>query len=212
MTTGDARKRVNAIKQYSSLGSGLKIAMRDLEIRGAGNLLGTQQSGHDAAIGFDLYCQVLRHAVGTLKGQQAPMRLDVALSINFLAGSEAEFQQNPDKLPAFIPESYMPEPALRIAAYKQVAEVVTVRELQELIKNWRDRFGAFPESVDNLLRCVDLKLAAHRGGISSVEIKEGKLMLTRRGEYILLGGKFPRLNVKASLKEQLLEALEFLKK
>src|SRR5678815_2264833 len=86
----DARKRISAIKQYSSLGSGFKIAMRDLEIRGAGNLLGPQQSGHITAVGFDLYCQLLKQSVSALKGEKVKPRLEVQTRIDFIANDPAE--------------------------------------------------------------------------------------------------------------------------
>src|SRR5690349_15370510 len=91
MTVGAARKRINAIQQYSSLGAGFRIAMRDLEIRGAGSILGTAQSGHIVAIGFDLYCQLLKQAVAQLKGQKARFRLDVDLKLDFVATNEGEY-------------------------------------------------------------------------------------------------------------------------
>src|SRR5256885_4653575 len=89
---GEARKRISAIKQYGSLGAGFKIAMRDLEIRGAGNILGTAQSGHIVSIGFDLYCALLRQAVTKLKGGKVQPRLEVVLRLDFLAPNEAEWR------------------------------------------------------------------------------------------------------------------------
>ncbi len=91
ITVGEARKRINAIKQYSSLGAGFKIALRDLEIRGAGNILGLAQSGHLTAVGFDLYCQLLRQAVGRLRGEKVRPRLDITMRLDFVAASEAEY-------------------------------------------------------------------------------------------------------------------------
>src|SRR4029079_4282269 len=91
MSVGAARKRINAIKQYSSLGAGFRIAMRDLEIRGAGSILGTAQSGHISAIGFDLYCQLLKQAVAQLKGRKPRHRLDVDARLDFVVTNEAEF-------------------------------------------------------------------------------------------------------------------------
>ena len=90
MTVGAARKRISAIKQYSSLGAGFRIAMRDLEIRGAGSILGTAQSGHIIAVGFDLYCQLLKQAVAQLKGQKPRLRLDVDVRLDFVVTNEAE--------------------------------------------------------------------------------------------------------------------------
>ena len=195
MTVGAARKRINAIQQYSSLGAGFRIAMRDLEIRGAGSILGTAQSGHIVAVGFDLYCQLLKQAVAQLKGEKLRPRLEVETRLDFLATNEGEFlAAGPDKLvPAFLPVSYVSEAALRIQAYRNLAEVTTSEQLQRLRREWRDRFGKWPPAVDNLLLLSEIKLSAARARVTRVEVREGKLMLTRRGDFILMGGKFPRL-------------------
>jgi transcription-repair coupling factor (superfamily II helicase) len=210
LTTQDARKRMNAIKQYSSLGSGFKIAMRDLEIRGAGNLLGTQQSGHVIAIGFELYCQVLKTAVAGLQGKKTSNRLEVALDLDFVAFNEADYAASPKKLPALLVVGYIQEAPLRIAAYKQLAEVTSQKQLTELVKNWRDRFGPYPAEVENLIRTVELKLAAAQKGFSAVQVKEDKLMLTKKGEYFQINGKFPRLRPSAKPKQRLEEAIVWL--
>jgi transcription-repair coupling factor (superfamily II helicase) len=195
MTIGAARKRINAIKQYSSLGAGFRIAMRDLEIRGAGSILGTAQSGHIMAIGFDLYCQLLKQAVAQLKGRKFQPRLDVDFRIDFVATNEAEFAQLGPKqrIPAFVPSSYISDTGLRIKAYREVAEIGTREQFDRVRKEWRDRFGKFPEPVENLFLLGEIKLAAAKAGISRVEVRERKLMLTRNGEFILVEGKFPRL-------------------
>jgi transcription-repair coupling factor (superfamily II helicase) len=195
MTVGAARKRINAIRQYSSLGAGFRIAMRDLEIRGAGSILGTAQSGHIMAVGFDLYCQLLHQAVAQLKGEKFRQRLEGEVRLDFVAGNEGEFlAAGPEKfVPAFVPASYITDSALRIQAYRNLAEVTTEQQLQRLRREWRDRFGKWPNAVDNLLLLSEIKLAAARARVSRVEVREGKLMLTRRGDFILVGGKFPRL-------------------
>ena len=212
MTSGAARKRINAIQQYSSLGAGFRIAMRDLEIRGAGSILGTAQSGHIVAVGFDLYCQLLKQAVAQLKGEKLRPRLEVEVRLDFLATNEGEFvTAGPAKLvPAFIPTSYITDAALRIQAYRSLAEVTTAEELQRLGRDWRDRFGKWPGAVDNLLLLSEIKLAASRARVSRVEVREEKLMLTRQGDFILVGGKFPRLtSVRIDL--NLPEVLQWLK-
>jgi len=231
MTVGAARKRISAIKQYSSLGAGFRIAMRDLEIRGAGSILGTAQSGHIVAIGFDLYCQLLKQAVAQLKGKKPRFRLDVDLKLDFVATNEAEFVpatmttksgglQSADtfgkapsfeRVPAFIPITYVSDPSLRIRAYRDVAEVTTHEQLQRLRRDWRDRFGPFPKAVDNLFGLIEIKLAAAKSGINRVEVRERKLMLTRQGDFILVAGKFPRL-VGAEIEHHLGEILELIKK
>jgi transcription-repair coupling factor (superfamily II helicase) len=222
MTVGAARKRISAIKQYSSLGAGFRIAMRDLEIRGAGSILGTAQSGHIVAIGFDLYCQLLKQAVTQLKGKKPRFRLDVDLKLDFVATNEAEFVATPNfavgeaggfsyKIPAFIPITYVSDPSLRIRAYRDVAEVTTHEQLRRLGRDWRDRFGLFPAAVDNLFGLIEMRLAAAKSGINRVEVRERKLMLTRRGDFILVAGKFPRL-VGAKVEQHLEEILELIKK
>jgi transcription-repair coupling factor (superfamily II helicase) len=196
MTVGAARKRINAIKQYSSLGAGFRIAMRDLEIRGAGSILGTAQSGHIMAVGFDLYCQLLKQAVAQLKGGKARARLDVEVRLDFVATNEAEFAQlGPEvRVPAFTPAQFIADPVLRIQAHRHLAEITTREQWDRLRKDWRDRFGKFPPPVDNLLVLTEIKLAAAKAGVTRVEVREGKLMLTRRGDFILVEGKFPRIS------------------
>jgi transcription-repair coupling factor (superfamily II helicase) len=213
MTVGAARKRINAIKQYSSLGAGFRIAMRDLEIRGAGSILGTAQSGHIMAVGFDLYCQLLKQAVAQLKGERARGRIEVEVRLDFVATNEAEFvQAGPEtRVPAFIPTSYVSDPTLRIQAYRALAEITTREQLDRVRKEWRDRFGKFPVAVDNLFLLNEIKLSAARANLTRVEVREAKLMLTRRGDFILVGGKFPRISTDR-IERQLAEVLDLIRK
>jgi transcription-repair coupling factor (superfamily II helicase) len=213
MAIGAARKRINAIKQYSSLGAGFRIAMRDLEIRGAGSILGTAQSGHIMAVGFDLYCQLLKQAVAQLKGEKLRFRLDVDLRLDFVATNEAEFVHLGPQAPvaAFAPTSFIADASLRIRAYRDIAEITSREQLDRLRRDWRDRFGSFPVAVDNLFLLTEIKLAAARSGISRVEVRERKLMLTRRGDFILVAGKFPRL-VAPEIEQHLGEVFELIKK
>lgn len=213
MTVGAARKRINAIKQYSSLGAGFRIAMRDLEIRGAGSILGTAQSGHIMAVGFELYCQLLKQAVAQIKGEKTQLRLEIDLRLDFVATNEAEsFTADPAKcVSAFLPTSYIEDSTLRIQAYRRLAEVTTQEQLDRLMKDWRDRFGPFPNPVQNLIALSLIKLAASKRQITRVETRGEKLMLTRRGDFILVAGKFPRL-VAPEIQERLKEILELLRK
>jgi transcription-repair coupling factor (superfamily II helicase) len=211
MMFGAARKRINAIKQYSSLGAGFRIAMRDLEIRGAGSILGTAQSGHIMAVGFDLYCQLLKQAVAQIKGQKPRWRLEVELRLDFVATNEAEFVHGDARVSAFLPRSYINDTPLRIQAYRRIAEITTAEQLDRLIKEWRDRFGAFPKAVENLITLAQIKLAAAIQEISRVETREDKLMLTRRRDFILVGGKFPRL-FAPEIEKRLQEILGLLRK
>jgi transcription-repair coupling factor (superfamily II helicase) len=247
MTGGLARKRINAIKQYSSLGAGFKIAMRDLEIRGAGNILGTKQSGHILAVGFDLYCQLLKQAVSKLKGEKVRPRVEVEVHLDFVVTNEAEWlmemtndkcqmskearmtkpeagprktgQSSSFDVPAFIrhsssdieslavaphplqrhfcaaflPTAYVGEAQTRIQAYRKLAGIATQEQLDSLRKDWRDRFGPLSEAVENLIILSEIKIAAGSRKIQRVEVREKKLMLSRGGDYVLIGGKFPRL-------------------
>ena len=194
MTVGAARRRINAIKQYSGLGAGFKIAMRDLEIRGAGNILGTAQSGHIINIGFDLYCQLLKQAVEKLQGKRARLRTDVTMHLDFVSTNEAEYLSSQAQLePAFIPADYISQPQLRIQAYKRLAEAGSKEALRKLGRDLRDRFGPYPDAVRNLLTLNEIKLTAARVKIVSVEVKDSKVMLTRGGDYLLIGDRFPRL-------------------
>lgn len=226
MTVGAARKRISAIKQYSSLGAGFRIAMRDLEIRGAGSILGTAQSGYIVAVGFDLYCQLLKQAVAQLKGDKPRLRLEVDLRLDFVVTNEAEFvmpkksavalavgeaDSFPHKIPAFIPVAYISDPALRIRAYRDVAEISSRQQLERLRRDWRDRFGPAPLAVDNLFGLLEIKLAAAGSGVTRVEVREGKLMLTRHGDFILVAGKFPRL-VASKIEQRLPEIVELIRK
>ena len=230
MTVGAARKRISAIKQYSSLGAGFRIAMRDLEIRGAGSILGTAQSGHIITVGFDLYCQLLKQAVAQLKGQKPRLRLDVDARLDFVVTNEAEFIAPPNVarasglrargasethalpcIPAFIPVAYVSDPAMRIRSYREIAEITSREQLERLRRDWRDRFGAFPPAVDNLFVLVEIKFAAAESGVSRVEVRERKVMLTRHGDFILVAGKFPRL-VGSKIDQHLPEVVELIKK
>jgi transcription-repair coupling factor (superfamily II helicase) len=182
----DVRKRISAMKQYSTLGSGFKIAMRDLEIRGAGNLLGAEQSGHITAVGFELYCQLLKQSVGALKGEKVKPRVEVRVALDFLGNA------------SHLPENYVTESHHRIEIYRKLAQATEKVALDNLQKELRDRFGPIPPPVELLLAVGELKILAGEKAVASIEVEEDKLKLTRGGDYITLGGKFPRLTKKES--------------
>jgi transcription-repair coupling factor (superfamily II helicase) len=149
-----ARKRLSAMKEFSELGAGFRIAALDLELRGAGNMLGRQQHGHIEAIGFDLYCQMLERAVSKLKGQESAPDLRTTLSLG---------------LDVRIPENYIPSENLRLRTYKRISSISTEEERQDVRRELEDRFGAPPASVDNLLEYAVLKSISERLRISAVE-------------------------------------------
>ena len=207
---GDARKRINAIKQYTALGSGFKIAMRDLEIRGAGNLLGTKQSGQIAAIGFDLYCQLLRQSIEHLQGKSPRQRPNVAFRADFISFQEGR-DLAPDTLPAWLPATWLPESRLRVAAFRELAELFTEADLEALAARWRDRFGRIPTPALNLLETHRIRLLAAERNLDSVEIRGQRLMLVRNRDYIMLEGRrFPRLKSTKPV-QKLAETIQLLR-
>jgi transcription-repair coupling factor (superfamily II helicase) len=218
----DVRKRISAMKQYASLGSGFKIAMRDLEIRGAGNLLGSEQSGHITAVGFELYCQLLKQSVGALKGEKVKPRVEVRIALDFLemnssgagvspvsSSSSAQIETHrrdagATMQSAALPPNYVTEPQHRIEIYRKLAQATDKLALDALQKELRDRFGPLPPPVELLLAVGELKILASEKGVTAIEVEEDKLKITRHGDFIQLGGKFPRLTkkeAKARLKE-----------
>lgn len=197
---GAARKRVSAIKQYSELGSGFKIAMRDLELRGAGNLLGTAQSGHIIAVGFDLYCRMLKRAVDTLTHGARFSRSECAVAVDFLITREALYHAATDeRAPAFLPSAWIGDTPTRIACHRQLAEAENPAALDALEPAWRDRFGPIPPAARNALMLARIAIAGAARRISSVEVREGKVRFERRREWIQPGGRFPRLTATEPL-------------
>ena len=141
-----AEKRLSAIREFTELGSGFKIAMRDLEIRGAGNLLGARQHGHMEAVGYDLYCKMLNEAVKNLKGESAPEQFETTLELN---------------VDAFIPPAYIPNEFQKLDIYKRIAVIENREESEEMMEELIDRFGEPPKSVENLLTIARLRAKAH---------------------------------------------------
>ena len=191
MIEAGPRKRVSAIKQYSSLGAGFKVAMSDLEIRGAGNILGTAQSGHVAAVGFDLYCKLLKKTVTRLKGGKTGWRPEVAVHLDFLALNISELASG--RAPAFIPADYIRETRARLQAYRRLAEAETEEDVAVLRGELRDRFGPLPGGLENLLALAGVKALAASRGINLIEVEENKLKLRQKNNYLQIGGRFPRL-------------------
>ncbi|MBV9464246.1 MAG: transcription-repair coupling factor, partial [Verrucomicrobiae bacterium] len=192
MLIGEARKRVSAIKQYSSLGAGFKIAMRDLEIRGAGNILGTAQSGHITAVGFDLYCRLLKKTVSRLKGGRPIGPPEITVQLDFLALNPGQAGQ--DKHEAFLRSDYIADTRSRLQIYRRLAEAETRKEIDKLEQELRDRFGPVPEGAQNLLRLGRLKAQAAARQVNWIEVEQGKLKMRRKADYLQVGNRFPRLN------------------
>lgn len=194
----DVRRRLATIRQYSTPGSGFKIAMRDLELRGAGNLLGPEQSGHIAAVGFDLYCKLLKQSVEALKGTPTQPEPELELRLDFIAMGQPQANYHTRTTPsaAVLPADYIPDTAQRLEIYRRLAAVRNTEDLEKLKTELRDRFGPIPEPVELLILTTELKLVAARYGIASIKVESDKLILTRNGQLMMQYGRFPRLKSK----------------
>ena len=162
--TPDAKARLEAIREFEHLGSGLQIAMRDLEIRGAGNLLGAAQSGFIASVGFDTYCEMLAEAIAARRGMSAPLedRREAVIDV---------------KINAFIPNEYIPQVSQKIAVYQQLAKARTQVEVEEIAAGVRDRFGPFPTPLEHLIELTKLRAIALHKNVTRVVIDEERLTL-----------------------------------
>ncbi len=159
----EAHERLRTIGETTELGSGFKIAMRDLEIRGAGNLLGEAQSGHISAVGYDLYCQMVTEAVAEMKGEEVPEQREMSLDI---------------PVDAHLPHDYVPSEDLRLEAYRRLAEVTTLEQVADIAKEWKDRFGPIPETAQALLQVGALRAACHTHGFTEVVVDRGMIRIS----------------------------------
>ena len=156
--TEEAYERLKTIGEATELGSGFKIAMRDLEIRGAGNLLGVGQSGHIAAVGYDLYCQMVTEAVAELKGETPVEPAEVKIDLPFDAN---------------VPADYVPKEELRLEAYRRLAAVTTEAEVDDIRAEWQDRYGPLPETAEALLGVARLRAECARLGLREIAVTKG---------------------------------------
>lgn len=151
--TKEAYQRLNAIKEFTSLGSGYQIAMRDVEIRGVGNILGTKQHGHMVNVGFDTYCQLLEETVNELKGEKVEVKPPTIVDIN---------------VTAFIPDEWVGSKEQKMIEYKRLADVKNETELSYIEAEWKDRFSKIPDEVSNLIKLIQIRLAATKVGVSMI--------------------------------------------
>ena len=173
-----AEKRLAAIREFTDLGSGFKIAMRDLEIRGAGNLLGAEQHGHMEAVGYDLYCKMLNEAVKQLKGEIEEELYATTIDLN---------------IDAYIPESYIPNEYQKLDVYKRVASIENEEEMDDMIEELIDRFGDIPRKVQQLLNIAGLKALAHSAYVTAVEQKGDAYQFTMYEKAKVQPQKIPGL-------------------
>lgn len=160
-----AEKRLAAIKEFTDLGSGFKIAMRDLEIRGAGNLLGVRQHGHMEAVGYDMYCKMLNEAVQSLKGVKTVQDFTTVVDLD---------------VDAFIPQEYIVNEVQKLDIYKRIAGIENSKERDDMKDELLDRFGEIPKSVDNLLRIALIRVSAHRLFLTEIKGKNERILFTFR--------------------------------
>lgn len=161
--TGDARKRLEVIQELTELGSGFKIAAHDLEIRGAGNLLGGEQSGQIEAVGFDLYTQLLEEAVAELKGEENIPEVEPNINLG---------------VPAYIPEDYIEDVNERLVIYKRLASVKDENEVSGIADELRDRYGPIPQLVENLLVIMEIKRVIRKALVTSIDAAKGRVSIT----------------------------------
>ena len=217
-----ARKRLSAIRQTNTFGAGFRIAIRDLELRGAGNLLGSEQSGHVAGIGFELYCRLLKESVSRLKGDDLSLRLSATVRLDFLVSGETGDEEGPDLqngieiAGAFLPEDYTAEPRLRIEGYRRLSRMQTLVELDEYEEELRDRFGPLPNEVKNLLAETKIRCLCEEAGFDQLEVKGSELFCRfvrkardKEKKYLRIAGRIPKLSARKPLLK-LKEIIRFL--
>ena len=168
--TPQAAKRLKAIEEYSELGAGFKIAMRDLEIRGAGNILGTEQSGHISAVGYELYCQLLENSVRRLKGE--PLREQPHVAIDL-------------PISAYLPNDYVPPGRPKIEIYRRLSQMASLAELIEFADELRDRFGPVPDAAGRMLRIRELQVFARRWQIRDIHLEDGYAVFEYRNPNLI---------------------------
>ena len=184
----EASERLKAIKEFTTLGSGYRIAMRDVEIRGVGNVLGTKQHGHMINVGFDTYCQLLEETVMELKGEGVSQKTPAIVDIN---------------VTAFIPDDWVGSKEQKMIEYKRLADVKNETELEYIVSEWKDRFSRIPDEVQNLIKLIKIRLLATECSISIVR---------EAGDNIRIYTPFTQYEwniIKAKLNREMLRRVKF---
>jgi transcription-repair coupling factor (superfamily II helicase) len=186
----DARERIRALRKHSGLGTGFNLAIRDMEIRGAGNILGAAQSGHISAVGFGLYCQLLKQSIARLKGEAPAAIVDTELRLDFI-----QLTPTPSEAygAAYLPMHYIPDERIRVAVYRRIAEATDSKDIEGLQQELEDRFGKLPPVVTRLLAVATIRIQAAHLKIDLVEVKQRKIIIKRKGHYLRTGSRFDTL-------------------
>ena len=175
----EARERLDALRKHAGLGAGFNLALRDLEIRGAGNLLGSAQSGHIAAVGFQLYCQLLQRTIARLKGEKAPGLVDVALNLDFLDFSPGAADL--ETTGACLPYDYVEEEAQRMDFHRRLAETATLPAVRKLRTELADRYGRLPRAAVRLMKLAEFRVLCARAGVGRLDVRNGRAVFYRAG-------------------------------
>lgn len=185
--TGGAHERLKTLAQFTDLGSGMAVAMKDLEIRGAGNLLGGEQHGHIEAVGFEMYMQILEEAARELRGEPPTPAPEVRMDL---------------PVNAFLPSDYIDREPLRLAAYRRIADTVSLQDVEETRNELRDRFGQLPAPADALLRVAELRAGLRELGVTEISVQPHELhgrvaklkpvVLVDEWQAVRLNRKYPR--------------------
>ena len=175
----EARERLAALQKHGGLGAGFGLAVRDLEIRGAGNLLGSQQSGHIATIGFTLYCQLLQRTIAMMRGEKPKEIVDVRLNIDFIDLSPSD-PESADA--AALPYGYVEEDVQRMSFMKRLAEASDAKAVKAIADELADRFGELPPAAERLILLSKLRVECAKAGIGHVDVKDGRAVFYRTGE------------------------------
>lgn len=178
LVDSDARERLSALQRHGALGSGFNLAVRDLELRGAGNLLGSQQSGHIAAVGFGLYCQLLQRTIAMMKGEKVQDIVEVKLHLDFIDYSPAS---EDDASAAALPYSYVEEDVQRMSFMKRFAEATDEKVVVALASELRDRFGPLPPAAKRLVALAKLRVACAAAKISNIDAKDRRAVFYKVG-------------------------------
>jgi len=178
MIDSEARERLDALRKHSGNGSGYNLSLRDLELRGAGNLLGSEQSGHIAAIGFSLYCQLLRRTIAKMRGEAVPDVIDVSVNLDFIDFSPGTADPGSG---ASLPYDYVEDESQRMDFHRRLAEVASVKDVARLRRELADRYGRLPPAAVRLVRLAEFRMRCATKRVARLDVKGVKAIFYLQG-------------------------------